>query len=245
MQNPEFVIADDVMQSIFSHALVESPRECCGLIVNVADTQIYVQCQNLSASAHEQFVLSPDDFARAESRGEILAIVHSHPFASAEPSEADRVACESSGLPWLIVNPQTGAMVRIDPCGYVSDLLGRPFVYGVHDCYTLVVDYYRVELGIRLRHYVRDDRFGWWKDGKNLYMERFAESGFMPVDQPAKGDVILMQIDGSPVPNHIGVYLGGNLFMHHLVRQLSRRDVLDGYWQKHAVMFLRYREAAC
>ena len=232
-------LSAELTTAIMAHALAESPRECCGLIVNVDSTQIYVPCRNLSASPHEQFALCPEDYARAEEQGEIIAIVHSHPYASAEASEADRVACEASGLPWIIVNPQTGQVVRIDPVGYVAELIGRPFVYGVHDCYSLVLDYYRQEMGIALKHYVRDDRFGWWKEGLDLYMERFAASGFVVTEEPVKGDVILMQIE-SAVANHIAVYLGDNIMLHHLVNQLSRRDVYGGYWQKHTVKFLRY-----
>lgn len=238
-----------ILDHIFMHALAESPRECCGLIVECGDTSPpgvtkvtyskYVPCRNLSDSPHEQFMLSPADWARAEDIGEIIAVVHSHPFANAEPSEADRVACEASGLPWLIVNPQTRQLVCLEPAGYVAELIGRPFSYGVHDCYSLVLDYYRREMGITLKHYLRNDRYGWWKDGQNLYMERFAASGFVAVEEPEIGDVILMQVE-SPVPNHLGVYLGDNIMLHHLVNQLSRRDVYGGYWQKHTVKFLRY-----
>ena len=238
-----------VLNAIFKHALAESPRECCGLIVECATSVApgavetahskYLPCRNLSTSPHEQFVLSPEDWAAAEELGEITDIVHSHPFASVEPSEADRVACEASGLPWLIVNPQTEEYTQFKPYGYVSELLGRPFVYGVHDCYSLVLDYYRKELGITLKHYPRDDRFGWWKAGQDLYTERCAACGFVVVDEPGAGDVVLMQVE-SPVANHLAVYLGDNLILHHLVNQLSRRDVYGGYWQKHTVKFLRF-----
>lgn len=229
-----------MMDTIFDHALCESPRECCGLLVRVEGVDKYLPCRNLSSSPHQQFVLSPEDWASAEDMGEIICVVHSHPFASVLASEADRVSCEASGLPWLIVNPQTGEYSRIEPCGYVAELLGRPFVYGVHDCYSLVLDYYQQELSVILKHYPRDDQFGWWREGQNLYMDRFGASGFVSVEEPVKGDVILMQIE-SPVPNHLAIYLGDNVMMHHLVNQLSRRDVYGGYWQKHTVKYLRYQ----
>lgn len=239
-----------MMRAIFDHALAESPRECCGLIVvcatpvspggDVSPHSKYVPCRNLSESPHEQFVLSPEDWAAAEALGEITEIVHSHPFASPEPSEADRISCNVSALPWLIVNPQTGEVSHLLPGEIVSaPLLGRTFVYGVHDCYSLVLDYYRIERGITLKHYPRDDRFGWWKAGQDLYADRFAACGFVVVDEPLVGDLVLMQVE-SPVANHLAVYLGENIILHHLVNQLSRRDVYGGYWQKHTVKFLRY-----
>ncbi|WP_043946902.1 Mov34/MPN/PAD-1 family protein, partial [Ralstonia solanacearum] len=48
--------------------------------------------------------------------GEVLAVVHSHPNASAEPSEADHVACEASGLPWHIIAWPADDVRTIEPC---------------------------------------------------------------------------------------------------------------------------------
>jgi proteasome lid subunit RPN8/RPN11 len=226
--------------AILGHALAESPRECCGLLVDTQNGRIYVACRNLADNPHQHFQIDHEDFARAEDLGEIAAIVHSHPFAGVQPSEADKVACEDSGLPWVIVNPQIEAFNIIEPSGYQAPLIGRPFVYGVLDCYSLVVDYYQRELGITLPYYVRDDAYGWWERGQDLYADRFGEAGFVEVQDPQPGDVILMQIQ-SDVANHAAVYLGGNVILHHLVKQLSRRDSYGGYWQKHTRHILRHR----
>jgi proteasome lid subunit RPN8/RPN11 len=231
---------EKIISAIMEHAISESPRECCGLIV--ADQ--YVPCRNVSESPCEQFSICPEDWVTAEELGEIMIIVHSHPYANPQPSPADRAACEISGLPWLIVNPQTGEQVSFEPEGYQAELIGRPFVYGVHDCYSLVLDFYQRELGITLKHYPRDDRWGWWKQGEDLYAERFAECGFVSVETPEPNDLILMQVE-SPVANHLAVYLGDNIMLHHIMGQLSRREVFGGYWQKHTVKFLRYQGAAC
>ena len=71
-----------MMRAIFDHALAESPRECCGLIVvcatpvspggDVSPHSKYVPCCNLSESPHEQFVLSPEDWAAAEALAKSL-----------------------------------------------------------------------------------------------------------------------------------------------------------------------------
>ncbi|MFY2947400.1 C40 family peptidase, partial [Achromobacter ruhlandii] len=90
------------MQAIRDHGVATYPQECCGLVVKAGRREWYVPCRNTAAS-EEHFVMSAQDYAAAEESGRITAVVHSHPDAAALPSEADRVACEASGLPWYIV----------------------------------------------------------------------------------------------------------------------------------------------
>src|SRR3546814_4028951 len=80
-----------------AHAVQEYPRECCGLVVLVAGHEQYVPCANVALGGRH-FVMAPEDYARAEDAGEVVALVHSHPDAPAQPSAADRVACEATGL---------------------------------------------------------------------------------------------------------------------------------------------------
>ncbi|KLB50036.1 Mov34/MPN/PAD-1 family protein, partial [Xanthomonas euvesicatoria] len=86
-----------------------------------------------------------EDYAAAEDAGQIVALVHSHPNASAHASDADKAMCEASGLTWHIISvgqvdgvPECGEVQTIQPSGYVAPLVGRQFAHGVLDCYTLV-----------------------------------------------------------------------------------------------------------
>jgi proteasome lid subunit RPN8/RPN11 len=216
----------------------EGARESCGLLVIKKGREVYLPCRNIAVGS-DQFVIHPEDYAAADAQGQIAAVVHSHPGLPPTPSQADRVACEASGLPWYIVGVPSDTWERMEPSGYVAPLVGRQWSHGVLDCYALVRDWHQLERGVVLPHFARFDE--WWKRGENLYLENFAQAGFEVVDLEAlqAGDCFLMQVL-SPVPNHAAVYLGDGLILHHLQGRLSSRDVYGGYWQKVTTHVLRY-----
>ncbi|MCX8016421.1 MAG: C40 family peptidase [Rhodocyclaceae bacterium] len=226
-----------LVPEVLAHAAREAPRECCGLAVVRRGRLKYWPCRNIAGEA--EFAIHPEDQAAAEDAGEVVAICHSHVYLPPQPSEADRVMCETTGLPWLIVSHPTGDWQMLEPCGYRAPLIGRPFVHGVLDCYALVRDYYAI-LGVALRDYPRED--DWWIKGGNLYLEHFAAEGFVEI--PLAGlrphDAVLMQV-ASPVPNHAGVIDADGYLLHHCHGRLSSRDVYGGYWRKVTTHALRHR----
>ncbi len=229
-----------ITAAILEHARAEYPKESCGLIVLKKKDGVYIPCRNISEDP-AMFVIHPEDYLAAEKQGQITTIVHSHPDANATPSEADRVACEASGLPWCIVgitNAAPPTWHTFVPTGYKAPLIGRSFVHGILDCYTLIQDWYFQEVGAHLPHFPR--AVEWWKKGDNLYLDHFGDAGFVEAAGPLqRGDVILMQVL-SDVPNHAAVYLGDDLMLHHLQNRLSAREPYGGYWKKHTAKVVRY-----
>jgi len=220
-----------------ARALAEMPREACGLLIVRKGREVYRPCRNL-ATGDDQFTIAPDDYEAAEAEGEIVGVVHSHPFLPATPSQADMVSCEATGLEWHIVSVPNGVWHSFRPTGYVAPLVGREFSHGVLDCYAVIRDWYKQERGIELPDFDRHD--GWWHNGHNLYLDNFRQAGFVPCDDLHVGAGLLMQI-GSPVPNHAAVYLGDDMILHHVQGRLSSRDIFGGYWRKHCTHILEYR----
>ena len=61
------------------HAKDQDPKEAVGLLLNIRGKQKYYPCQNLAITSHQEFILNPEDYVKADNLGDIIAVVHSHP----------------------------------------------------------------------------------------------------------------------------------------------------------------------
>ena len=206
------------------HAKEQDPRESVGVLIVIKGKEQYYPCNNLSTYSQQCFILDPEDYVKADALGEITAIVHSHPVTPPSPSQADKVSCEQSGLKWHIVNPKTETWGYCEPTGYKPPLIGRQWVWGVTDCWSLVRDYYKEQHNIQLLDYQRPTTPQDFLD--NPLFEQYAErTGFRQLNKDEKlqkGDVLLMSIL-HPTLNHVAIFLGDEI-LHHLADRLSTRE---------------------
>ena len=232
-------LTESIKDQALAHAKEDFPKEAVGLVHVVKGKNRYFKCRNIAETPDEHFILDPDDYVKAETKGEITAVVHSHPKTSPAPSPADMVACEASGLPWFIVNPNTETWGSYKPNGFELPYVGREFSHGIVDCYSLVRDFYKREFNLGLNDYNRRDQ--WWYKGENMYLDNFAKEGFKEIDisEVGYGDLFLMQLE-SPVPNHAAIYLDQGIVLHHVQGRLSSRDVYGGYYQKVTAKVLKH-----
>ena len=206
------------------HAKDQDPKEAVGLLLNVKGKERHFPCQNLAITNYQEFILNPEDYVKADNIGEIIGIVHSHPITPPTPSQADRISCEHSNLPWYIVNPKTEQWAELRPEGYKPELCGRPWVWGITDCWSLVRDWYKEEKHIELIDYERSmtpEEFL-----ENPLFEKYAKNtGFRELgneEPPKVGDVLLMSIM-HPTLNHVAIFLG-DIVLHHLADRLSCKE---------------------
>lgn len=227
------------IEAIASHAASEYPRESCGLLVQRGRVEKYYPCRNLAAEPTEQFQIDPADYKTAAEQGIITGIVHSHPDATTQPSEADKAQCDLTELPWHIMSWPEGDIRTICPRGELP-LVGRPFVLGVYDCWGLIMSYFRQVHSIELHDYRVN--YHWWEEGHsdNFYQERWYECGFREFSGPPQpGDMVIMQVQASKW-NHAGILLADNMLLHHLYGQLSARVPYGGYWAERTMKIVRH-----
>jgi proteasome lid subunit RPN8/RPN11 len=215
------------------HADKQAPKESCGLLAIIKGKETYWPCDNLSESPDEFFVIDPDNWADCEDEGELIGIIHSHAYGSALPSEADKASCEHLGLPFYIYSVKHKNWINFEPSGYTSGLYGRTWIWGKHDCWSLITDYFLSKKQINLKFWERPKSIKTFC--KDPYFEKvLTGSGFKEVskDNIINDDVLLMQGPDEKL-NHVALYIGDQTILHHNVRHLSCRELYD----------LRYIEA--
>lgn len=235
------MFTDEALVAMRQHAIDEYPRESCGVVVN----DVYYPCKNVHKDPEKSFRIDPRTYAKFARMGDIQAIIHSHPDGPFFPSKADMEGQIATDVPWGIIYSAHDSASRPLMWGdgvEKAPLIGRMFIHGIQDCYSLIRDYYQMELGIELMEAPREDN--WWENDENMYLDNFVRAGFERVMDLQPHDVILMNIR-SPVPNHGAVYTGGDTILHHLAGRTS--DMEEGgvmRWHKFIQGYYRHKDIA-
>lgn len=230
-----------------AEAELRYPREACGFLIAQGKKAVFMPARNV-AEGTDQFVIDHRDYAAAEDAGEIIAIWHSHPEAGGSPSEADLAGCEMTELPWLISafrRTEQGfehdEITVTQPSGFATPYVGRPYIFGTFDCYSLLADFYRREYGIRLDdfHHLRIPE--WWRAGDDILERNWRSQGFVPVTDGTfqEGDALTFAFD-SDIPNHVAMYVTGDIILHHMIHRLSRKETFGPSWMSRMKHHLRH-----
>ena len=229
-------------QDALVHAKDQDPKESCGLLIDVKGKEKYYPCKNLSSYSQQCFIIDPEDYAKAEDSGKVLAVIHSHPVTPPVASQADMISCEESGLIWHIVNPKTEQWGFYKPSGYKPPLIGRHWVWGITDCWSLVRDWYKENLGIILRDWERPTTPEEFIE--NPMFEKCAwRTGFRqlrPDEKLENGDLLFMSIMATGL-NHVAIFLDGDV-LHHLADRISCKEPYNQWLLKCTGMRLRYAQ---
>jgi proteasome lid subunit RPN8/RPN11 len=221
------------------YALKQFPEEACGLIVN----DKFIPCKNVHSAPLTNFAIDAKAYAKAEKKGTIQAVFHSHPGELNTFSMHDIKSCKQGGLPWVMYCTVTGEWFEIDPSGD-APYLGRRWQYGIYDCYSLFRDFYRREFNILLDDFDRGQEGEWTSPEWRMFEKHVEKQGFVDVEGPLhRGDMLLMQMQSSFI-NHAGFIAvpERNIFYQHLVDRLSEENVYGGYWAKVTNRIMRHKE---
>jgi proteasome lid subunit RPN8/RPN11 len=220
------------------HFEKEYPREACGVIAVVKGQKKWYPCRNV-AETDDNFVMSSEDYMKINRTADIIAIVHSHPDGSNEPSLNDINNCDAMGIPYHIFSYPGMDLHTLEPKTRAKPLIGREYVFGISDCFEAIRDYYSkyFQINMKPREMFEDD---WWFKGLNYFEEEYIKTyGFCKVEEPEIGDMLIFAVE-STVGNHCGIYLGNNIFFHHAVNRLSCREAMSTLWINSLIGVYRY-----
>ncbi len=229
----------DYIDDIKKHFEEEYPREGCGILSVKKVKKVWTPCKNL-AEDEEDFVIDSTEFLRVKRTSDIIAIVHSHPDASPEPSEGDIKYCNTLGIPYYIFSYPEMDLHVLEPKVNTTELYGREYEFGVRDCFEASRDYLKTKgINIPLRMPFEDD---WWEKGLDYFNdELISEWNHFPIPIPEiqANDILIFRVLAER-NNHCGVYIGNDHFYHHANERLSCRESLYPLWHKYLVGAYRY-----
>ena len=229
-------------ESFKNYAKKQAPDEACGLLAIIKGKETFWPCKNLAEGKFEFFILDPDDWAEGEDTGEVIGVIHSHPVGAATPSDTDRAACEHLGFPYFIYSIEHDHWEQFEPSGWKApSLIGRRFIWGKYDCWSIIHDWYKETKNIDLKIWERPKKL---KDFINnpLFEEGLPITGFkkQPTNNGVRvGDVLLFQsVTGNL--DHVAVYIGDNMILNHNIKALSCREPFDLRYQQALKGVYRY-----
>lgn len=187
----------------------------------------YVELENVAKNKENNFLVDSKEILPIMPK--IAGVIHSHTAHEKDkvirlfPSQADMETQLAFNVPFGIT--YTDKEIASDILWFgdsvpKADLVGRFFIHGVQDCYSLIRDYYQLKLGIHLKEFPRS--WEWWRNGQDLYKQGFEQTGFRQISlsEVKAGDVLLMAVTPDTAreqnPCHGAVYLGDEMILHHL-----------------------------
>lgn len=120
-----------------------------------------------------------------------------------------------------------------------KNLVGKPFDLGKQDCFKLAIDFYKQNFDINIPNFSRPTN--WNADNIDLIGMLHTKAGFEKVDtwDLRPGDALATAV-GSSSPNHLVIYVGDNLLLHHKAYHLSDVETFRPAWRVVTCYVLRH-----
>ena len=224
-----FWLTRDQKAEIKRLALASPDRETCGFVLTDGTV---LQVPNTADDPVNEFAIDPSVYAEHDQR--IGGIWHSH-LKLAGFSPLDQQVLATDNTPWAVYCMADDTWHECDPeMRAFAPLIGRPFVYGVYDCYSLVQDFLAKKRRIKLPDWERRQWGEWNTAGFDPFDREWKNYG-KPVTTKnyRAGDILLLNLgDHSGHTDHVGVFQNDKSFLHHPSGAVSRAQTFGGYWER-------------
>ena len=249
----------DVKSEIKQHAQSEPDKEVCGIIFLKKNLEVsIVRCRNIHPNPESHFRISIDDILFVKKNYKILAIYHSHPGNSCNPSDGDILNSEENGYPMYIYSTESDSFYLYRPSmDHNRELNGRPYVKDINSCFSCVLDFYIQKFNPKIDAVLKES-VSWsyicceeerFQEGNWVVPENHEEanerifycinniSKFLPIkfeevdveDKILENDLLLIQ-PPTNVPFHIAVISKPDVILQHRNNHFSLEEFVRGAW---------------
>ena len=125
--------------------------------------------------------------------------------------------------------------------GIWKALIGRGFIWGKHDCWSIISDWYLETKNIKLKEWKRPKKIKDFIDNP-LFEKGLPITGFkkQPTNDDIQvGDVLLFESVTKNL-DHVAVYIGDMMILNHNIKGLSCREPFDLRYQQSLRGVYRY-----
>jgi proteasome lid subunit RPN8/RPN11 len=241
------ILSEENKAIIKQQALRENPNECCGLVYLEGNSPTAVPLKNVDADPANFFTIDPKDYLKTSLLGKIQGYYHSHIKESAF-SDFDLLMAEKLNLTAVMYCLADDKFYEYSPIGRELPFVGRQYVTGAIDCFSLVRDYYNKIYNIILPDFENEYRLIEHKPDHpdndrchNVLPEYFEKNGFTKVSEVKEGDVILMNTPNILSPVHCCIYKEHNQILHHPFGKKSNISLYKDIHKKYATHIFRHK----
>jgi proteasome lid subunit RPN8/RPN11 len=217
----------ELRNQIRKHAFENKGQECCGLILKSGESIFTYKCKNISSNKMNHFELSPLDYLRAWDDGKNKIIGFYHSQINSKPSILDTIIYNNHKLPSFIYSFEVDDIIEVtNKHSKYNKYLGKEFEIGKQDCFSLIREFYLNEYEINITDLLRDDK--WLEKNPNIAENIHKKEGFTKINfkDIIEGNIVEFNY------GHFGIYLDGDLLLHHFRNKYSNIERLDEIWKK-------------
>ena len=234
---------ENLKKLIITHAEYAGNAECCGFIAldNLSELKV-IPCDNIHADKKRFFQINADDFLKYQRKFNIIATYHSHLQTTCEPSGYDKAISEEWALPFYVYSCKVGDFFLSFPTTYdPPDLLGRPYVDDLQNCFRFIVDYYNKFNALKFAdfNYCLDRQKGKFGEKAAYTIKSFIRKNRLyEVGDLKKHDLLLFKSDLYGF-SHFAIFVGEDEIIHHEEKKLSTGTVLTSNHAKNIFKIFR------
>lgn len=197
----------------------QTEDEIGGFLVDSNEGIKTVLCPNNAPNKKHNVLISGRDYLKAQKQGKIIAFFHSEPEKE-YLSPVDIQNKNAHNIIFILFCKKTNTFNIFYPelnnnNSNYSKYLNRFFKIGKSDCFTLIREFYKDELDIEIKDVGR--KTWWYDESPKLIIEKARQENFeliFNIKKIKKYDILVFSYDSKVYPRHLGIFLGGDSFLH-------------------------------